>query len=387
LVAQVALAVVLVSGAGLTVNSLGRLMTVDTGFQAGNLLTGRLSLSAERYPDAGQVRACQAELLSRLRGLPGVRSVALANSTPFGSAFDAPLNIEGDKPARAGAMMWFVMPEYFDTMGLRLLRGRWLSALDGPGAPPAVVVDRAFADAYFAGVDPIGQRVNSPFWGPGSWTVVGVVTPVKFTTLGQENWKGVYLQAAQLPTKQFLSQTRNFSFVARVAGNPSALVPAIRTIAASIDKDRPVYDLGTVEEAIDKQAIQEPRFRTMLLASFGILALLLASVGVYGVFHYSVVQRTQEIGIRMALGAQVRDVVGMILRQGMALVLPGVAIGLAGALMLTRFLQSMLFEVKPRDPATFVAVTLVVVAASCFACYLPARRAAKTDPLKSLRYE
>jgi putative ABC transport system permease protein len=313
--------------------------------------------------------------------------VALANSTPFGSAFDGPLNIEGEKPTRAGAMMWIVMPEYFDTMGLRLLRGRWLSALDGPGAPQAVVVDQAFADAYYPGVDPIGQRVNSPVWGPGSWTVVGVVAPVKFTTLGEERWKGVYLPIAQLPPKQLMSFTRTFIFVARVEGNPSELVPAIRTIAASIDKDRPIYDLGTVEQMIDKTSIQEPRFRTMLLASFGILALLLASVGVYGVFHYSVVQRTQEIGIRMALGAQVRDVVGMILRQGVALVLPGVAIGLAGAWMLTQYLKSILFEVKPRDPATFVVVTLVVVAASCFACYLPARRAAKTDPLKSLRYE
>jgi putative ABC transport system permease protein len=387
LVAQIALAFVLVSGAGLLINSLGKLMTVDTGFQAGHLLTGRLSISAERYPDAGQVRACQAEILSRLRGLPGIRSVALANSTPFGSAFDGPLNIEGEKPTRAGAMMWIVMPEYFDTMGLRLLRGRWLSALDGPGAPQAVVVDQAFADAYYPGVDPIGQRVNSPVWGPGSWTVVGVVAPVKFTTLGEERWKGVYLPIAQLPPKQLMSFTRTFIFVARVEGNPSELVPAIRTIAASIDKDRPIYDLGTVEQMIDKTSIQEPRFRTMLLASFGILALLLASVGVYGVFHYSVVQRTQEIGIRMALGAQVRDVVGMILRQGVALVLPGVAIGLAGAWMLTQYLKSILFEVKPRDPATFVVVTLVVVAASCFACYLPARRAAKTDPLKSLRYE
>jgi putative ABC transport system permease protein len=387
LVGQVALAFVLAIGAALTLNSLVRLASVDPGFHAGHLLTGQISINAKLYPGAPEMRNYIDQFMARLGGLPAVRSVAMANTTPFSvGLFDAPLYIDGGRE-KVGSMMWMVTPEYFDTMGIRLLRGRTISAFDRQGTPGAAVVDLTFARRYFGDADPLGRRFTSPILGVVEWTVVGVVAPVHFFMLGPEPWVGLYVPLAQLPPEGLAKWVRVVSFVARVEGDPSKLTPAVRSIAASLDKRMPVREIGTLEEAIDTGSIREPRFRTMLLTAFGGLALLLAAVGVYGVFHYSVVQRTREIGLRTALGAQASHIVGMILRQGMALVLLGVLIGLAGALALTRLLASMLFEVKPRDPATFVVVTLLVIVAAGFACYLPARRAARVDPMTALRHE
>jgi len=388
LISEVVLSLVLVAGAALMVNSLMRMLANDLGFNASGLLTGRLSFNEKVFPTASQKQAGMEELAARLRGLPGVRSVGLANAAPFSEGlFDAPLNVNNRQRMRAGAMIYMVNPQYFETMGMRLSRGRWLSVGDGASAPGAIVVDRAFARCNFGDAEPLGQIVTSPVLGDVQWHVVGVADPVIVTMKDTRNRMGVYVPLAQVPPKLLAIHVRAVSFVVRVGGDPSKLAPAIRSIAASLDKNEPVRNLETIQEAIDKREFQQPRFRTIVLAAFGCLALLLAAVGIYGVFHYWVQRRTQEIGIRLALGAQEKDVVFLILRQGLRLVIPAILIGLAGAAALARLLRSMLFDVKPYDPATFVIAVLFVLGAAALACYIPARRASQIDPMEALRLE
>jgi putative ABC transport system permease protein len=388
LLSEVALSLMLVAGAALMVNSLLRMYTVDLGFDAAGLLTGRISLSEKVFPTPADKRIGLDELTARLRVLPGVRSVALGHAAPFSEAlFDAPLFIDGQQRMCAGAMIWMVTPEYFDTLGMRLQRGRWLSAIDGQGAPGALVVDRAFARSCFGDVEPIGQTITSPVLGDPQWRIVGVVDSVVWGMHGSMPNRGVFVPLAQLPPKTFSNSIKAVSFVARVDGDPLTLVPAIQSIAASLDKSQPVRNLDTMQGTIDKRELQEPRFRTMILAAFGGLALVLAVVGIYGVFHYWVLRRTQEIGIRLALGAQGRDVITMILGQGLRLVLPGIVVGLAGAAALAALLRSMLFEVKPYDPSTLVIAVLLEFGAAMLACYIPARRAGRIDPMEALRLE
>lgn len=388
LMSEVVLSLVLVGGAALMVNSLIRMLTNDLGFNASGLLTGRLSFNEKRFPTAPQKRAGMEELVSRLRGIPGVKSVGLANAAPFSEGlFDAPLIVDNSQKTRTGAMIYMVDPEYFDTMGMRLSRGRWLSVNDIGSAPGAIVVDRVFARRNFGDAEPLGQIVTSPVLGDVQWHVVGVADPVILTMKDMRNRGGVYVPLAQIPAKSLTNMLRAVSFMIRVDGDPLKLAPAIRSVAASLDKSEPVRDLVPMKEAIDTKEFQQPRFRTIVLAAFGALALLLAAVGIYGVFHYWVLRRTQEIGIRLALGAQGKDVVFLILRQGLRLVMPALLVGLAGTAALARLLRSMLFEVKPYDPATFVIAILFVVGAATFACYLPARRASRIDPMEALRLE
>jgi putative ABC transport system permease protein len=386
-VTEIALTFVLVAVGGLLTGTLLRLLAVNTGMRPQNLLTFSTVLPERRYPDAPSILRYQQQLLERLRLLPAVRGASIAETLPLGGSQSMTI-FRKDGPASRAFSTTFnlVTPGYFATVGARLQKGRWFSEADSTGQNPVVVVSETFARRFFAAEDPLGRSIY-PVRSISPHTIIGVVADVKLMDLRTPGSDQMYLLYGQAPEGFVASVSgRRLYFLVRTASAPLTLAPAIQRLAAEVDAEQPVFQFRSMEDVI-LESVPRERLRAVLLAAFAATALLLATAGVYGILHYSVVQRTQEIGIRMALGAQVRDVVGMILRQGMTLVLPGVAIGLAAALMLTRLLQSMLFEIKPRDPATFVVVTLVMIAASCFACYLPARRAAKTDPLKSLRYE
>jgi putative ABC transport system permease protein len=277
-----------------------------------------------------------------------------------------------------------VTPEYFQMMGLRLLGGRNFSATDIKAAPKVAIVNEFFARRFFAG-NAIGRRFNegdsknkdgSPAW----IEVVGVVSDSRDLDAGGTMSPEFYLAFAQ----SYYPGSANV--IIRTQADPLAMADAVRQQIWSVDKNAPIADVKTMD-AILSESVAAPRFRTLLLGAFGTLGLLLAMVGVFGVISYAVTQRTREIGVRMALGAQPRDVLRLVLGEGMLLAAIGIATGAAGALALTKLLESLLYEIKPRDPATFVAVAFAVAAAAGLACYIPARRAMRVDPIVALRYE
>lgn len=289
IVSEVGLAVTLLIGSALMVRSFMRLLGVDTGFHAGNILTGRIELPASRYQGAPEIRAYQAQFLERLHANPAFRSVALANSIPLsGRSFDAGITVEG---ARHGAMFFEVTPEYQGIMGLRVLRGRWLSVLDGPASPRVVVVSESFARLYLPGQDPLGKRVRSSLLGDQEWTIAGVVAPVKYLKLEQKEdsrgWNEMYVPVAQAPDKALAGGLRNFFFVAQTRPGRDTGIPALRSIVAGIDRDLAVSNIKSMQKLLD-DSVATPRFQTWVFAGFGLVALLLTSLGVYGVLAYSV---------------------------------------------------------------------------------------------------
>jgi putative ABC transport system permease protein len=275
-----------------------------------------------------------------------------------------------------------VTPEYHETMGIRLLAGRWLAESDQRGSDAVAVVSRAFANTFLGGASPIGLRIR-PFYQGAPVTVVGLVeTTVHHSRMVPANGE-VYVPVSQVPENRSRS---SWTFLVRTRDAPQVAMPAIRDVAASVDRAVAVPRLETIEQLLSRD-VDLPRMRTVLFASFGGLALLLAGLGVYGVAHYGAMQRTQEIGIRKALGAGNRHVILLVIRQSMSAVLAGLAIGFAGALALTQLLAKLLFEVTPHDPVAFAAIVVVVLAVTLAASYLPARRAAAIDPVTALRYQ
>jgi predicted permease len=385
-VTEVALAAVLVTGAGLLIQSFWRLQAVDPGFAAGNVLVANVQLPASRYPQAfgstdfTQVLAFQRELVQRVGGLPNVESVALAVHHPANPGWTSRFIIDGRPPVAPGeqeeARINPVGRDYFRTVGIQLTRGRGFTEADVTDGPRVVVINETFARRHFSDQDPVGQRLS--FWGQ-SREIVGVVADVKFRGPAQETRQGWYAPMEQIPFGAF-------SVLVRTAGEPLDIAPLVQQQVITIDPDLPVFGVSTLEQQFSG-FVAQPRFNMLLLGLFAGVAMVLAAVGIYGVISYGVNQRTHEIGVRISLGASAGDVLRHVVGQGVALAAAGVAIGLAGSLLLTRALSSLLFGVGSVHLPTFIAVALIVSLVAFAASYLPARRASNVDPMVALRSE
>ncbi len=386
-VSEVALAVVLLLGTGLLIRSFLRLTHVDPGFDPHHVLTFQLDSPAGKQasPAPGFFR----EVVARIGTLPGVRSASVVASLPLtGDNISSSIEIEG-QPAplgsRASADFNVVEPDYFRTAGIPLVEGRDFTKHDDSKSTPVVIVNRTLARRFFHNQDPIGKRVRPGIgngYGPGEppmREIVGVIGDVKQSGLGAEAAPEVYAPLEQSPFDTMF-------LVMRTANDPRGVVEAARRQVAAVNKNVPIYHVVTLEQYF-AQSVAAVRFVTLLLTGFAGSALLLACLGVYGVIAYIVVQRRHEIGIHMALGAQKGDVLRMTIGEGLRPALAGLAIGIVGALKLTGVLSSLLYGVKPADPLTFAAVSLILTSVALLACYIPARHAAKVDPMLSLRYE
>jgi putative ABC transport system permease protein len=300
--------------------------------------------------------------------------------------------IEGQAPPEPGrepnGILYITSNDYLQTLGITLLRGRAFASQDTPITTPVVLIDEVFARQYFGNEDPIGRRLKQGGPNAESREIVGIVRHVEHTNLeGLSAARGeVYYSFSQIPVERLPRFVRRVNLLVRTTVEPLSLAQSVRGQIAALDKDQPVFNVRTMEQALSR-SVAARRLSTILLSVFAALALVLAAVGIYGVISYSVAQRTREVGIRMALGAQTTDVLKLVVRDGLKLVVIGVAAGLAGAFMLTRLMSTLLFGVTPTDIVTYTTVALTLIAVALLACYIPARRATKVDPLVALRFE
>ncbi|HEX6904594.1 MAG TPA: ABC transporter permease [Thermoanaerobaculia bacterium] len=384
-VAEMALAVVLLAGAGLLIRSFALLQGVKTGFDQQGVVTFNLELPTAKYSEEEKLRSFTAALTERLARLPGVESAgATVSGLPFDGGEDVlTFSVEGRPPAPPGKedsmIIGTATPDYFKTLGIPVVRGRAFLPQDRAGAPGAMVINEAAARRFFPHQNPLGQRVTIGARDAKSSEIVGVVADFKQDELEREVEPQMFLPYDQLPWE-------SLAVVLRSSQEAQALAPAIRTAVRELDPDLPLYGLQSMDELVAKSTAPS-RFYMLLLGGFAFISLVLAAVGIYGVIAYAVRQRTQEIGIRIALGATGDRVLRMVVGQGLALAGVGALLGLLGALYATRGMQSLLFEVSASDPTIYVGVALVLVAVAAVASYLPARRAARTDPQLVLRGE
>jgi len=398
--AEIAAALTLAVAAGLLVRSLIALNGVALGFQTTQVLTLRITLPPSRYPDAGARFTFFDALARRVAGLPGVASAAFANQFPMRGEWGGGLTLQlPSGPAEVEAGFQAVSPPYFSTLGMSLIRGRGISVDDRLGAPAVAVVSRTFVDRYIGGIDPIGRQFtrgplppeavggvsvdrNGPGQEPLVYTIVGIVDDIRRGGKASHIEPQVYLSAAQ--TDHY--PVRLADFAVRAIGNPTTLVPAIQHEVWQLDQDQPVTNVRTLDEVIALSQA-ERRFILGLLSSFAGLALGLALIGVYGVVAYGAAQRTRELAVRVALGASSRDIVTLVVQSGVAFALVGVAVGMAGAYLVSRLLTTLLFGITATDPMTFVVVAALMMGLAVMASYIPARRAATVDPAIALRSE
>jgi putative ABC transport system permease protein len=384
LVAEVALALILLTGAGLMMRTLGRLTGVETGFRADHLLTMRLALPKEFNEDARRVVLLN-DLISRTRALPGVVTAAAGFSLPidgsnWNSVFtprDKPVPPSHDQLPSAGMIP--VSEGYFETLGTRLVRGRFFTTGDTPASAPVAIVNETLANKIWPGENAVGKVLKQGFpERPGTWReVVGVVGDVKFEGVTAATTMQVYMPMVQDPPG-------DFTLLVRTGVDPSSLRAQVEAVVASLSADTPVTDVRTMEEVLSA-SIARQRMALLVLGVFALVALVLAASGLYGLVAHSVTERTHEIGVRMALGADRRDVVGLVIRSGLSMTIAGILVGVAGAAALSKFLEGLVFGVDPMDPATFAAVVVMLLATSLAACYLPAWRATRIAPVTALR--
>jgi putative ABC transport system permease protein len=382
-VVQVALSLVLLIGAGLLVKSFVHVLTADKGFDAEQVLTANLSLSSVKYPEPQQQALFFQQFLERLKTVPGVEGAAIINNAPLvGGGTDGGIRIEGrtDPPNQLPtAEKSIISPEFFSVMRTSLVRGRVFTDRDNAGTAPVAIINESLARRYFGGEDPIGRRIDFNWDTKGTQEIVGIVRDVKQYGLDLPTAPTIYVPYLQRPDS-------GMTVVVRSQVTPASLVGAMRQQLLAVDKEQALAQVRTMQQVV-AESIAQRRVIVMVFAIFAVLALLLAAVGLYGVIAYTVTLRTREIGVRMALGAQPLDVLRLVISNGMALALIGIAAGLAGALALTRLLVSLLFGVTPTDATTFTVVPALLIVVALLASYIPARRATKVDPLVALRYE
>jgi predicted permease len=390
-----ALALVLLTGAGLLLRTLAHLWNVDPGFDAQNIVTFKVGLSPSIIKNPETMRTTYQQLTQRIREISGVQAADISNLVPltgqdnsvaFWVGSQAPPTSMAEAPR---LLMFWTGPDYLSVMRIPLLQGRFFSAQDTVSSPPVVVIDSVFARAHFSGKDPVGQTISVT--NGGSFRVIGVAGHVAHWGLDRPDFytqNQVYAPYYQLPDK-WLPVFGDQTIIVRTTLNAAALMPLIKGAIYGVDSSQPIYDVHTMQQIVS-ESMAAQRLPMVLLGAFAGLALLLASVGIYGVISYSVTQRIHEIGIRMALGAEKRNIFRMVIGQGLRLALFGLAIGTASALILTRLLSSfsqLLYGVGANDPLTFVAVSLVLASVAILACFIPARRATHVDPMIALRHD
>ena len=387
-VAEIALSLVLLVGAGLMMRTFLRLSSVEPGFDPNNMIAATLSLPQQRYQTLAQEVDFFEQLKTRLLATPGVEEVTFAGGVPpqgGGIAFDMDVEIEGRPPepfdSKQVLPFSHVDPNYFQTMRIRLLGGRTFGPEDTPTAPPVMIINEVMARHYWPNGDPIGQRLR--FSKTGKWyTIVGVTGDVNLGKPGM----GYSTMEIYYPWSQETRRSGQRTLIARTTGEADKLIPAVKDGIWALDKDQPIYRINTVE-ALLSAALAEPRFYLLLLGVFAGITLLLVSLGIYGVVSYLVSQRRHEIGIRIALGAQTSDVLKLVLGDGLLLTLIGIGIGTLTTLALGRWIRNLLYEQSATDPLTFTLIALLLAALTMLACWVPARRATKVDPTVALRYE
>ena len=392
IVVEVALAFVLLVASGLLMRSFFRLMNVDTGFDSTNVLTMRLPIPLERFPDPDELNRYLREVRTAVEAVPGVRETAYSCAPPMqGACYGMPMQVANqpivDRANRSGGFFKIVSPSYFSTLGIKMLKGRALSDRDTRNSPPVLVMNERLARRYFENQDPIGQHILIQEIVPGktelgseiSWEVVGVIGDEKIGGPADERSAGVYVSNEQSPIYGMVLNVR-------ASLDPLTLQKPITAAIRSVNKDQALSDIRTVEQIRDL-AMGDRRLPSLLLGIFGTVALVLAGIGIYGVISYSVAQRTREMGIRAALGASERSLIRLVLDRGVLLTAIGLVLGIAGALGLTRLMANLLYGIGARDPMTMVSVAVVLATVAVVASYVPARRATKVDPIVALRYE
>ena len=380
-VTEMALALVLLVGAGLLVQSFRRLQNVDPGFDPTNTLTMRLFLPESKYGEPGKARTFVDQVLERVAALPGVKAVGTTTHLPLRGGGDTYFKIEGrpfeDPNRQVTALNPGISHDYLNAMGIALVKGRPFTDQETKEPQKTVIINEAFAREYFPDEDPLGKRLIIDLGESFRCEIIGVTRDIRQFSLQSQSTPTMYLPTINVGRP---------NLVVRTSGDPLAMSSAVRAAVQSIDKDQPVANVASMEQILSS-SVGEPRFRTLLFSVFAALALVLAGVGIYGVMSYTVARRTHEIGIRMALGARPGDTVKLVVGEGLTLALIGVAVGLAGAFGLTRLMSSLLFGVSATDPLTFAVIAVLLTGVAAAACYIPARRATRVDPMTALRCE